>query len=318
MRTIDDVASWVQNDILHRTNDTNIQTVCRNAALKVYKIVCAAVPFDELQLTSAEFPVVSGQENYVVGTDIVLNPTLRAVADIRITFDSSNKRRLRRSHSRVYDALSFTPTARPSSYARQGLTLILNPPPDSSVYTLRFRYWSRPAIGVLQNITGAVWGAGSAVFSVASSAGISNTDPVQVTGVSPAGYNGDALVVSSTTANSVTVAMAANPGLYVDGGLLNDQVNFQTTVLVTPEEWDELLGWETLYRVYYALDQPDKAAALIGQNGFPRQPSPRKQKVFETGIIPRLWNDLLKTMSQQENVDEDFSINPIIRSYSVR
>jgi hypothetical protein len=46
--------------------------------------------------------------------------------------------------------------------------------------------------------------------------------------------------------------------------------------------------------------------------------SPRKQTMYQTGIIPRLWNDLLATASNKENVDEDFSINPVIRAYTVR
>lgn len=90
------------------------------------------------------------------------------------------------------------------------------------------------------------------------------------------------------------------------------------TVLLTPPEWDELFQWETLYRMYIHLDMFEKAQQLVLPVGMPRQQSPKKTTMFETAIIPRLWNDLLLTVDQRENVDEDFSINPVVRSYSRR
>lgn len=88
------------------------------------------------------------------------------------------------------------------------------------------------------------------------------------------------------------------------------------TVLVTPTEWDELLEWETLYRLYSALGEHEKAYALMVAQPLPRQMSPKRTISFEIGIIPRLWNDLLLTVKQREAVDEDFSINPVMRSYT--
>jgi hypothetical protein len=49
---------------------------------------------------------------------------------------------------------------------------------------------------------------------------------------------------------------------------------------------------------------------------MPRQMSPKKTQMFEVGIIPRLYNDLLKTINMREAVDEDFSVNPIRRRYA--
>ena len=88
------------------------------------------------------------------------------------------------------------------------------------------------------------------------------------------------------------------------------------TQILTPPEWDELYMWETLYRLYTLLDQHEKAMSLIQTAMMPRQASPKRTITFEAGIIPRLWNDLLVTVSQRENTDEEFSINPTTRPYT--
>ena len=183
----------------------------------------------------AEYDLTSGPT--------ALDPSLRAIASMRLSFSSTNRRRPRRSHVRVYDSLSFTQPGFCATYARWGNSIEFNPPPNSSIYTFRVRYWSRPTI-----------------------------DPI-------------------TPVN---------------------------TVIITPEEWDTLYKWETLYKVLHYLDQQDKAMALMQPQPLPRQSTPKKVPIVEIGIIPRLYNDLLTTVSQQENTDEDFSINPVIRAYSYR
>lgn len=233
---ISDIASWVTSDILNRTD---ITTLAVNKAIDSYIMVCAAVPFDELMVTSAELAMVAGTASYDLAT-LLTAPKLRAIQDIRVTFDANNKRRVRRSSTRLYDSLSTIPMSRSATYARWNTSIEFNPPPDSSAYTFRVRYWSRPTIS----------------------------------GASQA--------------------------------------------LLTPLEWDELLKWETLYRVYYSLDMIDKAMSLMQSAMLPRQSSPTKTRVFEAAIIPRLWNDLLRTVSAKENTDEDFSINPLMRNYSAR
>lgn len=316
--TLDNIAGWVQNDILKRTSDTDIQSVCRTAAKEAYKVICAKVPFDELMVTSAELPLVVGQAIYGFGSDFVLKPELRAIGNIRITFSSSNMRRLRRSHVRVYDSMSFVQNGRPATYARYGNTIELNVPSDSASYTLRFRYWARPPIGKGYTITAASWVGGTATLTMASTTGITSGDAVTLMGFSPSGYNGGrtATVLNGTT---VTVPITTDPGTYIGGGYLFDiGVTEQDTYVLTPSEWDELLRYETLYKTYYALDQIEKAMALMQPQMVPRQPTIKKTSMFEMGIIPRLWNDLLTTVSQQENVDEDFGINPTMRAYSIR
>lgn len=88
------------------------------------------------------------------------------------------------------------------------------------------------------------------------------------------------------------------------------------TPILTPKAWDALIKWETLYRLYYITGQEDKAGQLVMPMPMPRQPSPKRTSMFEVGIIPRLWNDLLTTYNMREAVDEDFNINPIRRDYT--
>ncbi len=319
--TLDDIAGWVQNDMLHRTSDTDIQAVCRKAALQFYRILCNKVPFDELSFTSPEFPLVASQGVYRLGSDFIFTPQIRSIQNIRITFSTGNRQRLRRSHVRVFDALSFSQPSRPATYARQGNTIQLEPPPNSAAYTLRFRYFGLPPIGAGYVVTNAVWTAGSLVFTVGTHSVVAG-HVITVCNGNPSGLDGTYTVTSVVANVSITAALSQSPGVFVaSGAVLTDttDTNYWNTIILTPTEWDELLQYETLYKVYYALDQPEKAMALMQPMMVPRQPgSPQKTRVAETGIIPRLWNDLLSTTSQNENVDEDFGINPTIRAYSNR
>lgn len=242
MSTIADIASWVTGSMLNRSDMTS---QVQQFALDMYLAICQAVPFDELMVTSQEIPtrvyVNPGDERYDISN---LVPALRGIQNIRMTFDSTNKRRLRRSSVRTYDALSISPATRPATYARWGLNIEFNPPPNSNLFTFRIRYWSKP--------------------------------------------------------------------------LINRQ-NFAQTKLQIPEDWEILLKFETLYLALYAIGQSERAQALIQSTPMMRQQgSPRKQRMFEMAILPRLWNDLLKTISQHESPDEDFSVNPIVRAYSYR
>lgn len=237
MATLDNIATWVTTTMLKRTD---ITSEAREAALNFYKLLCSKIPFDELMTTSAELAMVAGTSSYSLAA---LGPN--AIASIRITYGasaSSPKRRLTRSHTRVYDSLSIVQNGRPATYARWGLNIEVNPPPDSSTYTYRVRYWSKPTI-------------------------------------------------------------LATP---------------HDTVILLSTEWEELMRWETLWRVYNLLGMPEKAMALVMPGVLPDQPTTTRKFMKEVGIIPRLWNELLSTISRKENTDEDFSINPVVRAYSVR
>jgi len=201
---------------------------------EVYRLICARVPFDSLQHTSAERSVLTSTASYSLAD---LEPRLAGIVSIRLTFGSGRVRRIGRSHVRVFDTLNPTQKGEPALYARWGDNIEFNCLPIRDSITYRVRYWSRPTLDVERG----------------------------------------------------------------------------ATVLLIPEEWEELLMWETLYRMYYILDQPEKAQSLVMSAFMPQQPSINRKLQFETAIIPRLWNDLLRTVSQREAIDEDFALTPMLR-----
>lgn len=91
---------------------------------------------------------------------------------------------------------------------------------------------------------------------------------------------------------------------------------YSDTEILIPEEWDELLKWELLYRLYYELDRPQDAMLLMAPTAMPRQYSTKKTYVQELGMIPRLWNELLITIDRREAIDEDFGMAPIMRRFT--
>lgn len=235
---LDNIATWCTSTMLKRSDLT---TEARTSALGVYQLICQKIPFEALQKKSAELPLQVGVDSY----DLTSGPTalafdLAGIMSIRYT-NGTRKWRMRRSHTRLFDAIQSTANGDPRLYARFGNSVEFNPAPASSLATFRVRFWCNPTI-------------------------------------------------------------VASP-------------NEHTTQLVTPVAWDELFKWETLYRLYFITGQEDKAAQLIIPMPMPRQPSPKRTEIFEVGIIPRLWNDLLHTISQREAIDEDFSVNPIRRDY---
>lgn len=235
MSTLNDIASYVAVDILNR-NDLLPYAV--GVAKRVYNMVCGKVPFDALRVTSDELSLTEGTAVYSLSS---LTPKLAGIISIRLSISSTNTRRLWRKDTRLYDALGSQRPGIPSSYARFGGNIEINPVPNSSTYTYRIRYWSYPTI-------------------------------------------------ASDVAE---------------------------TELVIPEEWDELLEWETLYRIYNGhLKRPDLAMQLVMPSPMPRQATPTKVYMYEPGIIPRLWNEMLQTINSRENVDEDFGVQPIIRPYT--
>lgn len=241
MATIDDIATWCTSTMLKRSDLTS---EARVHALSVYKLICQKIPFEALQYRSAELPMIASTAEYDLASGPTqLTPELAGIMSIRYTVAGGARTwRVRRSHTRVFDAIQSTRPGDPRMYARFGSKVEFSPAPLTSLSTFRVRYWANPAITAAPN-------------------------------------------------------------------------EHQTT-LVTPSAWDELFKWETLFRLYYITGETEKAAALIMPMPMPRQPSPKRTHIFEVGIIPRLWNDLLLTISQRENVDEDFAINPIRREYS--
>lgn len=134
---IGDIATWVATRL--KRQDVAATTI--ENAKNFYKLLCSAVPFDELETTSAERAMVSGTGSYDL-SDLQLN----GICSIRLTYGTNQFRRLRRSHPRVYDSLGSVVPGIPATYARWGKAIEVNPTPGSSSYTYRLRYWRAPAI----------------------------------------------------------------------------------------------------------------------------------------------------------------------------
>jgi hypothetical protein len=66
-------------------------------------------------------------------------------------------------------------------------------------------------------VTNAVWAAGTATLTTAFDHGLADNQVVQVSGISPAGYN-TAATITAHTANTFSYTLSANPGAYVSAG----------------------------------------------------------------------------------------------------
>lgn len=69
-------------------------------------------------------------------------------------------------------------------------------------------------------ITAATWAAGIATLTTNTAHGVLPGGIVQVSGISPAGYNGTFVATAGTTASTLKYAVASDPGAYVSGGAL--------------------------------------------------------------------------------------------------
>ena len=134
---IGDIAEWVYAKKLKRYD---IQEDCVDAATDFYRLLCARIPFAATQTTSAERSFTADVATYDLSD---LDPVLSGIMSIRVTLGTNRYRRLRRSHVRVYDAMSSA-SSDPYSYARWGSGIEVNPAPRLSTYTYRVRYWSVP------------------------------------------------------------------------------------------------------------------------------------------------------------------------------
>lgn len=66
-------------------------------------------------------------------------------------------------------------------------------------------------------VTTAAWAAGTATLTTATDHGLADNQVVQVSGISPAGYNATA-TITAHTANTLSFTLASNPGAYVSAG----------------------------------------------------------------------------------------------------
>jgi hypothetical protein len=230
MATISDIVTKIKDEFLNRGDITAALT---NRCAEAYLTLCSKVPFEDLQVGPESLNCTIGNKTVDLTT---LSAPLAGICSIKIIYSTTTGMRLKRNHTRNYDAMIDPANSKPVQYARWGKKIEVWPPPDGA-YELQVRYWKQ---GVL----------------------------------------------SGTVAN---------------------------TTLVIPAPWEELLMYETLYRAYYMLRMQNDAQALIIGAMQPRMPTTKRVVSQDMGVIPRLWNELLTTISQRENIDEDFSINPLRR-----
>lgn len=72
----------------------------------------------------------------------------------------------------------------------------------------------------LTNATWASTGGGQATFTTTTSHGVAVGSYFTISGISPAGYNGDFIAITGTSGSTLVAALASNPGSYVSGGTL--------------------------------------------------------------------------------------------------
>lgn len=312
MSVLADVVQWAAVEMLNRSD---LVPIASRHALNAYRLICGKVPFAELEASAASINTAVGQRSYsLVGT---VTSFLAGVLSVRIEYSSTNGRRMKRSHTRLYDAISTYPNGRPSVYARYGTNIEIHPPADSADYLMKVRYWIHPNCTSIPLLTAAT-NASPVVFTSASHT-LATGDYIDIRGgtSSWAGVNGYLHAVTKVDANSFSIPINSTGfGAFSGQSLTAKSLRISSHTLLMPEEWEELLMWETLYRLYTATEQHDKAMLLVAPTMTPRMPTPKKITIREVGIIPRLWNDLLQTVYGREGVDEDFSINPISRPYS--
>ena len=229
--TIGDIADQIAEH-LGRNDQLAFTT---KAVWNVYQQICARIPFNELQATSAPItvPTLAPSLNYEAAgvTD------LAGIYSITLT-DGSIIARIYKAKGGVrdFDAINRMITGgRPARYARWGAKTIEFDKIGNGTAQVTLRYWQRPQ---------------------------AHTDGVE------------------------------------------------KTILVTPANWDELFFWEGLYRVLYKLQRIEEAQTLMTGRMIPSAPEMRKNYIGTVGIIPRLWNDVLLTVDQQEGPDDNYGIMP--------
>lgn len=78
-------------------------------------------------------------------------------------------------------------------------------------------------------VSGAAWSSGVATLTVASTFGLRVGEEINVTGITPAGYNGTRLAITALTATEISYAVSSNPGAYSAGGTATRVAPHNTT-----------------------------------------------------------------------------------------
>lgn len=92
-----------------------------------------------------------------------------------------------------------------------------------------------------------------------------------------------------------------------------DVMNPENVELELPEEWEELVFWESVSRTALDLKEFELHMMLNQGSMLPDQAGVHSNTIRHMGIIPRLWNDLLSTTSANEFTDAVGQIAPARR-----
>lgn len=95
-----------------------------------------------------------------------------------------------------------------------------------------------------------------------------------------------------------------------------DLSELRAHTILFPFEWEELLLWETVYRLHHYFQQYNEAMMLVSPSIMPDQAGPSKPIRNAIGMLPSLWNNLLQTVRAREYVDADYAVNPIYHPYT--
>lgn len=103
-----------------------------------------------------------------------------------------------------------------------------NPPTGTPIVFANI--WTNPSHTTV-SVTAATWATGQTTYTTASAHGIAVGAVVQITGCTPAAFNGTFVTVAGTTGSTLVVNATTSPGTFVSGGSLGSTASW---TVVTP------------------------------------------------------------------------------------
>jgi hypothetical protein len=113
-------------------------------------------------------------------------------------------------------------------------------------------------------VTGGSWSSGTATLQVASTFGLRVGETINVSGVTPSGYNAMRAKITALTATSVSYAVAANPGAWTSGGTITRDAPHHTSGLKKRIYWTETVSGSTMYQFVAEIDGALTSTTVAG------------------------------------------------------
>lgn len=110
-------------------------------------------------------------------------------------------------------------------------------------------------------VTGASWSLGVATLVVASTRGLRVGEEIEVTGMTPSGYNVDRAEITELTGTNVSFSLPSNPGAFSAGGTITRKAPHNTSTWKQRFYWTETTATGTDY--YYVGEQNAATTATI-------------------------------------------------------